>query len=320
MPKTKKLHGTDRYNFMISLTSYLIRNRRKTLEEVAKHFGVTESELKSALETISVSGVGGYRPDELFFVDYDLLDEGIVDISFAPTLDSAPRLSTRQAAAIASGLSYLESIVEQEELSEVRELRELLASGKSEALPIHVWASSANPTLDAIRRAIEQRKVISFDYRSQGGDISSRQVEPGNLISRDANWYLRGFCLSKKEIRVFRIDRMRNPIQLDSDVLDQNGQYGADTAIYQPGQDDTLVRFEVEAEAFGFLADFSPEFEPKSFETVTVDVPIGNLGLLGKLIAKYAGKVRVLAPEPARIAVREYARQALSSIRKQDEE
>ena len=108
MPKSSKISGTERYNFMLALTGYLIQNRQQKIADVAKHFGVSEQEIHDAVVTISLSGVGMYRPDELFFLDYDLLEEGIVDVSFAPTLESVPRLSTRQAAAIASGLSYLE--------------------------------------------------------------------------------------------------------------------------------------------------------------------------------------------------------------------
>ena len=90
MPRSSSLSGADRYNFMLALTGYLINNRQQKLADIANHFQVTDKEIRSAVVTISLSGVGMYRPDELFFLDYDLLEEGIVDLSFAQTLEAVP--------------------------------------------------------------------------------------------------------------------------------------------------------------------------------------------------------------------------------------
>jgi len=65
MPKSSSLSGADRYNFMLALTGYLINHRQQPLADLAKHFQVSEKEIKSAVVTISLSGVGLYRPDEL---------------------------------------------------------------------------------------------------------------------------------------------------------------------------------------------------------------------------------------------------------------
>lgn len=144
MPKSSSLTGTDRYNFMLALTGYLISNRQQRIEDVASHFAVSEKEIRSAVVTISLSGVGLYRPDELFFLDYDLLEEGIIDLSFAPTLESVPRLSTRQAAAIASGLSYLVQLVEPSDQNQILELLTILGKGAAgqQALPFMVQPAS----------------------------------------------------------------------------------------------------------------------------------------------------------------------------------
>jgi hypothetical protein len=42
-----------------------------------------------------------------------------------------------------------------------------------------------------------------------------------------------------------------------------------------------------------------------------VKIPIGQLETLGRIVARYSGKVRVLAPAEARLAVREFAQRAL---------
>lgn len=310
MPKTSGLSGADRYNFMLALTGYLISHRQQPIEDVAKHFQVTEKEIRSAVVTISLSGVGLYRPDELFFLDYDLLEEGILDLSFAPTLENVPRLSTRQAAAIASGLSYLLELVDEQDKSEIESLLKVFGSGAlgQKDLPFMVQPISSDSDLYLVRQAVAEQRVLSCSYINTTGQISQRRIEPVQIESRDSNWYLRGFCLTNQELRVFRIDRMREISMLET--FESRSQLEA-SEIYSPNESDTEVLFEVEPEAYSLIADYKPDFEISGNKAIQVKIPIGQLSNLGRIVARYSGAVRVLAPEQAKAAVREFAERAL---------
>lgn len=310
MLKSSGLSGADRYNFMMALTGYLISHRQQPIESVAKHFQVSEKEIRSAVVTISLSGVGHYRPDELFFLDYDLLEEGIVDLSFAPTLEAVPRLSTRQAAAIASGLSYLLELVDEQDKSEIEELLKLFSSGAAgqKDLPFMVQPVNTDSDLYLVRQAVAEQRVITCSYINTTGQISQRQIEPVQIESRDSNWYLRGYCLTKQELRVFRIDRMREISMLGT--FDSRSQLET-SEIYSPNESDTEVLFEVDPEAFSLIADYMPNYEISGNQSIQVKIPIGQLSNLGRIVARYSGAVRVLAPEQAKAAVREFAERAL---------
>jgi proteasome accessory factor C len=312
MPK-KSLSGTDRYNFMLALTGYLINHRQQPIASVAEHFGVSIEDIRSMVVTISLSGVGNYRPDELFFLDYDLLEEGIVDLSFAPTLESVPRLSTRQAAAIASGLGYLTTVLDPGDAKEIENLIGILGSGSGtgDQLPISISATLSDGILGTLRQAIAQSRVISCIYRNSQGEIEQRQIEPWILESIDANWYLRGYCLKVNQLRVFRLDRMRDATITDiscANLADLNQGTGE---IYLANPTDTQVLFEVDPEAYSFIADFLPELEIPTRGKIEVRVPISRPENLGRIVAKYGGALRVLAPESARRSVREFALAAL---------
>lgn len=314
MPKSNSITGADRYNFMMALTGYLIARGQQPLTKVANHFGVSEKELRAALVTISLSGIGHYRPDELFFLDYDLLEEGIVDLSFAPTMESAPRLSTKQAAALSAGLNYLASLVEQEDQEEIVALIELLGKGTSAggSLPIGIQQSEADPNLIQLRQAIKLSHPITCEYRNSKGEVSTRVLEPAQLQSRGKDWYLSAYCLTHQEVRVFRVDRMR-AISIDTaKTLSKELDAAAGQDIYAGQSTDTEVLFEVEPEGYGLIADYKPEYEFTGVATIRVSIPIGHLANLGKIVSRYGGKVRVLAPESARIAVRDFVQQALS--------
>jgi proteasome accessory factor C len=312
MPKNSSLSGADRYNFMLALTGYLINNRQQKLSDLANHFQVTEKEIRSAVVTISLSGVGMYRPDELFFLDYDLLEEGIVDISFAPALEAVPRLSARQAAAIASGLSYLMNLVDSKDQEQIKQLLEILGRGALSAkeLPFMVQPVRGDGDLALVRQAVAESRALKCSYINSAGEITKREIEPQLLESREANWFLKGFCLSNQELRVFRLDRMREiellEVFVERDLLDTEPDQ-----IYSVRKSDTEVLFEVDPEAFALIADYKPEFEISGNKSVQVKIPIGQLETLGRIVARYSGKVRVLAPAAARLAVREFAQRAL---------
>jgi proteasome accessory factor C len=315
MPKSSKISGTERYNFMLALTGYLIQNRQQKIEDVAKHFGVSEQEIRDAVVTISLSGIGMYRPDELFFLDYDLLEEGIVDVSFAPTLESVPRLSTRQAAAIASGLSYLESVLDDQDKVEVAELMNLLSDGgkRTSELPFKVHPSRVDLEVTLSRQAISEEKLLSCSYINAANEVSSRQIEPIAMESNDSIWYLRGYCRTKKEVRVFRLDRMRD-IALDEKTLIRAKYSEIDASrIYSVSESDTDVVFDIDPAGFGMLADYKPEYPAVGDKTLRVTIPIGDISTLGRVVSKYSGHVRVLEPEAARRVVFEYASRALGS-------
>jgi proteasome accessory factor C len=312
MPKSSSLSGTDRYNFMLALTGFLISNRQQKLSDVAKHFQVTEKEISSAVVTISLSGVGLYRPDELFFLDYDLLEEGIVDLSFAPTLEAVPRLSTRQAAAIASGLSYLIDLVDPADQKEISELLSILGRGAAgqQDLPFMVQPVRGDADLGKVRQAVAEKRAIKCSYRNSTGEVSDREIEPIRLESRESNWYLRGFCRTNNEDRIFRLDRMRDIVLLDG-FTERVSSSSQGEEIYSIRDTDTEVLFEVDPGAFSLIADYKPDFEIRGNKSVQVRISIGQIDNLGRIVARYSGKVRVLAPESARQAVKEFASTAL---------
>jgi proteasome accessory factor C len=300
---------------MLALTGYLISHRQQSLSDLAKHFQVSEKEIKSAVVTISLSGVGMYRPDELFFLDYDLLEEGIVDLSFAPTLEAVPRLSTRQAAAIASGLAYLVDLVDPVDQKQINELLEILGKGalSTKELPFMVQPNRGDSDLALARQAVAEARVIKCSYINSTGEVSEREIEPIMLESREAKWFLKGFCRTNQEPRVFRLDRMRQ-IELLEQFPERQMPSDNDSQIYAVRESDTEVLFEVDPEAFALIADYKPEYEISGSKSVQVTIQIGQLETLGRIVARYSGKVRVIAPELARIAVRDYAQRALGNL------
>ena len=62
----------------------------------------------------------------------------------------------------------------------------------------------------ALRKAILERKVITFTYAGSYSESTARQALPAKLVFKGQSWYLQGFCLDKQNYRTFKLSRMRN--------------------------------------------------------------------------------------------------------------
>jgi predicted DNA-binding transcriptional regulator YafY len=56
--------------------------------------------------------------------------------------------------------------------------------------------------------AIRMGRRIRFGYEAHDGAATRRQIEPYVVIHTDGRWYLIGYCLSRKALRTFRLDRV----------------------------------------------------------------------------------------------------------------
>jgi predicted DNA-binding transcriptional regulator YafY len=75
---------------------------------------------------------------------------------------------------------------------------------------------SLQPALMNLYHAINEARVIAFSYTSASGVCSDRQVEPINLYWERGIWYLEGYCLLRKALRVFRVSRISKLEVLES--------------------------------------------------------------------------------------------------------
>jgi proteasome accessory factor B len=84
------------------------------------------------------------------------------------------------------------------------------------AAPGDTRVAPARPPADAevftvLGAALEERKRVSFDYRSMGTDVTSRRtVEPFGLFFLNQHWYLAGQVPGDALVRNYRLSRISN--------------------------------------------------------------------------------------------------------------
>ncbi|MDO4792248.1 MAG: WYL domain-containing protein [Buchananella hordeovulneris] len=74
--------------------------------------------------------------------------------------------------------------------------------------PVVVGASTPAQVAQAVRQALQERRVLGFDYRDSLDRHSRRQAVPLELSADGEHHLLKAWCLDVGDVRNFRLDRM----------------------------------------------------------------------------------------------------------------
>ena len=317
MPKIIGFNAEDRFNFLLSLIGYLGRRGEVTIEEAAAHFAVEPEYIRRAVMSVNDAGLqtNDYAHYH-FLIDVDLADEGVLSLIENDIVDDVPRLSTRQAAAMAAGLNYLATMAAFSEDKQLVQLQSLLAqgTGRGGVSTIEVRPGTADANAEIIRKALVAGKRISCEYVNTKDERSVRQIDPLRIDPRPDGSYLRGYCLINKELRNFKLDRMRAVEALEAEIGPEARAVGdIEDSLYVSESTDTQVTVDLAPEAYGLISEFQSVVEPKDAGRgiLRAVINVGHLPNIGRLIARYGGAAVVVDPPEARRLVQQYALRAL---------
>lgn len=79
----------------------------------------------------------------------------------------------------------------------------------------HRYPEVVQDVLEVTRRAILSRTVLEFDYCSLDGNQSHRVIRPLEIEAWDSTLTVTGWCETRGDFRVFRLDRMSGACLLD---------------------------------------------------------------------------------------------------------
>jgi predicted DNA-binding transcriptional regulator YafY len=89
-------------------------------------------------------------------------------------------------------------------------------------------APEVRDALQAMRRAVLDRRKLRLDYVDEASRASRRTVRPLGCFFWGAVWTLAAWCELRQDFRSFRIDRVRDLELLDERFRDEPGRTLAD--------------------------------------------------------------------------------------------
>jgi len=192
-------------NRLLGITIILLNRETVTAKELAERFGVSTRTIYRDIEVLSSAGVPVFtnkgNGGGISLLENYSLNKALISEHESESLLLA--LKTLQAA------KYPEIDTILEKISAVFKHAEAADWVHIDFSP---WASTPNEynKFIDIKKAILDRKRISFEYISSAGEKTSRVIEPMKLVFKGHAWYLWGFCSTKNDFRVFRISRIKN--------------------------------------------------------------------------------------------------------------
>ncbi|UNK15902.1 YafY family transcriptional regulator [Paenibacillus sp. N3/727] len=94
-----------------------------------------------------------------------------------------------------------------------------IAGGKFAVdLSLNQGNESLRNLLSFIENAMNEQRYLVFDYVDRDGRISSRKVEPYQVVFKESSWYLQSYCADREDFRIFKLARMSS-LQVSRDVF-----------------------------------------------------------------------------------------------------
>ena len=323
MPKPSPRPTTsDNLLLLLALVPYVLDRGEVTVAEAAEHFGRSESEISRAVELIACAGIPGenqaYSHLDLFDIDWDLFEsERTITLWNTVALDSKPRFSSREVAALLAGLQYLASHPAYSSRADLETVMAKLRAGAGEVQPVRIAVGAGNVAahVKVITEAIALKTAITTVYHNKRGESGERTLDPLLVESRDATWFVRAWCHTRQALRTFRVDYMEsvrptNILQADhASVVDD-----ISSELFDPSPTDVVVTISCPARALPIIADYLPRgfTPPTGLDAIQIDIPFAHYGSLTQFVGHHPDLVTVLGPPSAREAVRAFAHRALA--------
>jgi proteasome accessory factor C len=195
---------SQRLRRLLAVVGWLAQVGEAPIADVAQRFSMDEKELIRELELAACCGVPPYTPDTLMEIE---VSETSVRAFLPPEFARPRRLTPAEGFAVAASARLLLAVPGSEDGALGRALAKLDAAlGSREAIGVDV---DAPQSLGAVRQAAEAGQLVEIDYHSASRDeLTTRVIEPVQVITMDGHWYLDAFCRRAGDMRRFRVDRI----------------------------------------------------------------------------------------------------------------
>lgn len=206
-----KLHWSDeimKIDRLLSIVIMLLNRKRITAKDLADYFEVSIRTIQRDIEAINMAGIPivSYRGQ---YGGYGLLENYKIDKNFLSDSEHKLLMVALEGINKAYEDKDLKNIIEK--LTSIRSSNCSLGESKI-LMDFTPWGfpKSLKNKIDSIKKAVDEKKVVRFNYIDLNGKKTQREVEPDLLALKLNRWYLYGFCRLREDFRLFRLTRVRD--------------------------------------------------------------------------------------------------------------
>jgi predicted DNA-binding transcriptional regulator YafY len=285
---------------LVSIIITLLDKERIGAQELADMFEVSPRTIYRDIDTInmagipilSTSGVGG---------GFEIMEKYKIDKMVFSTADLS---------AILMGLSSLSNMVRGNELvNALAKVKSFIPADRVKDIELRVnqiyidlspWMGNRNikPYLEIIKTALQESRLLSFEYADRYGNRTARTAEPYQLVLKSSHWYWQGYCLKRNDFRLFKLSRTSN-LQMQEESFTPRGYQNPQldfTDIVATMQ--TKIKIRIHKSIMDRVLDYCPyeHFSPDGDEHYIVGFPFIENEYHYNILFSFGDKCECLEP------------------------
>jgi proteasome accessory factor C len=316
----------ERLGRLLNLVPYLLARPGILVADAAADLGVSERQLREDLELLWVCGLPGYGPGDLIDMAFD---GDRVTVTYDAGIDRPLRLTHEEALALIVALRMLAQVPSgaglpagggsQEAVERALAKIESAAGDAAAGLPVAVRlpGSAGAERVAQLQAAVQRQRALRMTYYTATRDeLSERVVDPMRVLLVGGHAYLEAWCRRAEAVRMFRVDRIDECVELDEPASPPPEAKPSDVrdSVFSPSPDLPLVTLR-----FGRWARWITEYYPceqvveESADRWLVSLRASDLAWARRLVLGLGSEVTVVNPPELVEAVRREASEALQA-------
>ena len=299
---------------IVSIIMILLDKKRIGAHELANMFEVSPRTIYRDIDAINMAGIP-VRATSGVGGGFEIMQEYKVDKKV---------FSTDDLSALLMGLSSLSNMIRGDELIHaLAKVKSFIPTERAKDIELKVnqicidlspWIGNSNiqPYLELIKTALQESKLLTFEYVAHHGNKNTRTVEPYQLVLKGSHWYLQGYCYVRNDFRLFRISRMSKlqmqeetftPQEYPKPILDFE-------EIWETMQ--TKIKIRIHKSVMDRVLDYCSydDFSPDSDEYYIVNFPFVENDYHYDILLSFGDKCECLEP----LHIREKMKQRIHEI------
>ena len=202
---------------LIGILSILLQEEKTTAPELAERFEVSRRTINRDIEDLCKAGIP-IRTAQGTGGGISIMDGYRMDRTILTSKDMQMILAGLRSLDSVSGSSYYSQLMEKIQTGS----SEFISGRGSMLIDLSSWyKGSLAPKIEVIQSAIESRHLIRFEYFAPSGE-SDRRIEPYYLVFQWSSWYVWGWCLERKDYRLFKLSRIDKVAEIDKEFICRN--------------------------------------------------------------------------------------------------
>ncbi len=189
-------------NRLFEIVYLLLDKKNMTAKELALHFEVSTRTIYRDIEALVFAGIPIYsergKNGGVRLLENYVLNKGII--------------LEKEQNEILYALKSLKAVNYSDTETVLLKLRSIFNKSAEDWIEIDFssYGEIRNTLFENIKEALINKKIIKFYYYNSKSEKSLRKVEPLKIWFKERAWYLFAYCHEKKDIRQFKMTRIRD--------------------------------------------------------------------------------------------------------------